>query len=97
MLERLADANGEKVKIVKVDANANRSWAASHKIRGVPAFLFYKGGALVHQFTGAYPEAEIQRKIDQFAVAANGEQPAGAEPAIRAMPKEWLPPGVTRQ
>ena len=68
MLERLADTNGEKVRIVKVDANANRGWAASHQIRGVPAFLFYRGGSLMHQFTGAYPEAEIQKKIDRDAI-----------------------------
>jgi thioredoxin-like negative regulator of GroEL len=97
VLERLADTNGEKVRIVKVDANANRGWAASHQIRGVPAFLFYRGGSLVHQFTGAYPEAEIQKKIDLYAMGASGEQPAGVEPAIRPMPKEWLPPGVSRQ
>lgn len=85
------------MRIVKVDANANRGWAASHQIRSVPAFLFYRGGSLVHQFTGAYPESEIQSKIDQYALAAGGEQPAGVEPAIRPMPKEWLPPGVSRQ
>ncbi|MBT8036072.1 MAG: thioredoxin family protein [Verrucomicrobiae bacterium] len=97
MLERLASANGEKVRIVKVDANANRAWAANHQIRGVPAFLFYRGGSLVHQFTGAYPEEEIQRRIDQYAVVVDGDQPAGAEPAIKPMPNEWLPPGVTRE
>ncbi len=85
------------MRIVKVDANANRGWAASHQIRGVPAFLFYRGGSLVHQFAGAYPESEIQKRIDRYAVAASGEQPAPVEPAIRPMPKEWLPPGVSRQ
>ncbi len=56
------------MKIVKVDANANRSWAGSQNVRGVPTFQFYQGGMLVHQFVGAYPESEIQKKIDQYAM-----------------------------
>jgi len=101
VLERLAGANGEKVKIVKVDANANRSWAGSQNVRGVPTFQFYQGGMLVHQFVGAYPESEIQKKIDQYAMVlastGGGEEGAPVEPAIRPMPKEWLPPGVSRK
>lgn len=91
MLERLATANGAKARILKVDATDNRSWAKSEQIKGVPTVQFYKGGKKLHEFAGAYPENEIQKKIDQFSVAK------AAEPSIRPMPKNWLPPGVTKK
>ncbi|BDS06021.1 hypothetical protein NT6N_10610 [Oceaniferula spumae] len=102
VLERLAKVNSEKVKILKVDVDSERNWAAKEQIRGIPAFQFYQNGAKVNQFTGAPPEQELQRRIDQYATTANAEgstenKPAKPpEPKIKPMPKEWLPPGVTR-
>ncbi|MCP5536048.1 MAG: thioredoxin family protein [Akkermansiaceae bacterium] len=101
MLERLAKKNGEKVRVVKVDANEHRDWAMKEGIRGVPTVQFYRGGMKLHEFAGAYPEKVIQQKIDQYAVAATpssgGDGSKPAEPVIKPMPKDWLPPGVTRQ
>ena len=101
MLERLAKANGDKVRILKVDANKNRDWAMKEKIRGVPTIQFYRGGMKLHQFSGAYPEQHIQQKIDSYALAGaaakTGEDGKPVEPIIRPMPKDWMPPGVTRE
>ena len=101
MLERIAGANAEKIRIVKVDANANRDWAVNESLRGVPTLQFYQGGKKIHEFAGAYPEKEIQKKIDLYAVATTvAVGPDGTpapEPAIRPMPKDWLPPGVSRK
>lgn len=104
MLERLAKQNADKVRIVKVDVSKHREWAAEEKVRGIPTFQIYRSGSRVDQFEGAYPEKYMQKKIDRFAVAAASSsdskgdegQPV-AEPAIKPMPKDWLPPGVTRQ
>jgi len=90
VLERLATANSAKVRVLKVDAGANRNWVQNEKIRGVPTTQFYLGGKKLHEFGGSYPEAQIQKKFDQYAAA-------GAKPAIRPMPKGWLPPGITRK
>lgn len=116
MLERLANKNAEKVRIVKVDVTAHGEWAHEQKVRGVPTFQFYSGGNKLEQFAGAPPEIILQQKIDQYAaaavsseapkVAAQGISESGAavpavtpanESVMKPMPKEWLPPGVTRQ
>ena len=101
MLERLAKTNSDKIRILKVDANENREWAMRERIRGVPTIQFYRGGMKLHEFSGAYPEAQIQQKIDQYASAGGaarvGEDGKPVEPAIRPMPKDWMPPGVTRE
>lgn len=88
MLERLAEKNAEKVKILKVDVSSEREWAASEKIAGIPAFQIYKGGKKVKEFKGAPPEAQLQKVIDECS--------AEAVSPISPMPKDWLPPGVTR-
>lgn len=101
MLERLAKKNGEKVRVIKVDANENREWAMKERIRGVPTVQFYRGGMKLHEFAGAYPENVIQQKIDQYAMVATtssaGEEGQAAQPVIKPMPKDWLPPGVSRK
>lgn len=100
MLERLAEANAEKVRIVKVDANKNGEWAAEEKIRSVPTIQFYRKGIKVNEFSGSYPEQVLQEQIDQF--SGSGKAKTDKEgnpvvPAIQPMPKEWLPPGVKPQ
>lgn len=98
MLEKLAAANEEKVLIVKVDANANREWAARAGLKGVPTMQFYKGGKKLTQFAGAYPEAELQKKFDKYAAMTVDPETGGTtENVIQPMPKDWLPPGVSRQ
>lgn len=107
MLGRLAEKNADKVRIIKVDATKNQKWAVQENVRGIPAFRFYNGGLLVDQFAGAYPENILQGKIDKYATLKFSEPRKGAEgegeeappkaPAVRPMPKDWLPPGVTSE
>lgn len=109
MLEQLAESNADKVRIIKVNAEDYGKWAMDQNVRGVPAFRLYSGGMLVDQFAGAYPEPMLQGKIDKYAEVLSGaraskkpgeegeegEEGPPPEPAIRPMPKNWLPPGVS--
>lgn len=108
MLERLAEKNSSKVRIIKVNAKQYKDWAVSQNVRGVPSFRLYSGGMLVDQFAGAFPEKMLQGKIDKYADTLSGsasqkasaenqgeEGQAPREPAIKPMPKNWLPAGVS--
>ena len=102
MLERLAQNNANKVRILKVDVTEHNEWAAQQKVRGIPTFQIYSGGSLVEQFAGAYPENFLQQKIDKYAInqggaeaGENSEVQSAAPKPIQPMPKDWLPPGVT--
>jgi len=72
VLERLAEKNAQKVRIIKVNAVKHSSWASEEHVRGVPAFRLYRGGTLVERFVGAYPEKQIQGKIDKYAPVFDG-------------------------
>ena len=104
MLERLAKANADKVRIVKVDVSVHGQWAHEQKVRGIPTFQIYSGGNKVDQFAGAYPESHLQSKIESFSATMvssggggdeSGEGGAAPQPKIQPMSKDWLPPGVT--
>ncbi len=104
MLERLAKKNADKVRIVKVDVSEHREWAQQQNVRGIPTFQIYSAGNKLEQFAGGYPEEYIQKKIDRHAEAVastEGVKVEGGEAApvqaIKPMPKDWLPPGVTRK
>ena len=38
-----------------------------YRNKGVPALLFFKNGKLVDQVTGALPEQELTRLLEEFA------------------------------
>ncbi|GEM_PF-555877 len=110
MLERLAEKNSEKVRIIKVDVTKEGKWAQEENVRGIPAFRLYSGGMMVDQFAGGYPEKQMQAKIDKYATVLKASarssqkldkdgKPIGSppEPTVRPMPKNWLPPGVTSE
>lgn len=103
MLERLAKDNAEKLRIVKVDVADNREWAAEQKVRGIPTFQIYADGKKLEQFAGGYPESFLQKKIDKYSASLASAGGAGSgdskseDAAIKPMPKDWLPPGVTRK
>ena len=117
MLERLAEKNAEKVKIIKVDVSKESQWAAREGIRGVPTFQIFSGGQKKKQITGAPPEHQLQKIIDHYAAKSEpvpvssgetGNSEAGgsdaseksappAEPTVKPMPKDWLPPGISRK
>ena len=113
MLERLAEKNAEKVKIIKVDVSKESQWAAREGIRGVPTFQIFSGGQKMKEITGAPPERQLQKIIDHYAAKSESatkssdetgassdtaEKPAPApEPTVKPMPKDWLPPGISRK
>merc|ERR1719265_1622258 len=58
---KLADEMPD-VKFVKVDVDENEETAAACGIQAMPTFQFYKGGAKIHEFSGA-SEASIREAI----------------------------------
>lgn len=56
-----------RVIIAKLDTSSNHMTAAQYRIKGVPTLLFFKNGTLVDQVTGALPEQELTRLLEEFA------------------------------
>lgn len=64
VLEEVSEEYSGKVKVGKVDVDANQSTAARYMIRSIPTVLFFKDGKVVDQAVGAKPKAEIVAKLE---------------------------------
>ena len=65
VLDQLAKDFDGKVKIAKVDVDANQKSAMRFNVRSIPMLLFFKGGKVVDQIVGAVPRQTIEAKLKQ--------------------------------
>lgn len=66
ILEDVAGEYDGKVKIGKVNIDANAKYASQYGVTSIPTMLFVKGGNVVDQHTGLLAKAPLMKKIDQF-------------------------------
>ncbi|MDX1935254.1 MAG: thioredoxin [Capsulimonadales bacterium] len=64
-LDAVAEQLGEKVKILKVDVDAEPELAGKYGIQSIPAMFIFKGGKVVDQILGAYPRQVIAERLSQ--------------------------------
>jgi thioredoxin 1 len=63
IVEQLAKEHEGKLKVAKVDVDANQGVASRYNIRSIPSILFFKDGKHVDTVVGAVPKAMLDRKI----------------------------------
>jgi thiol-disulfide isomerase/thioredoxin len=62
MLEKVAVSKKDKLVLMQVDADANRSLLKDKSIDAIPYFELYKGGKLVWKHQGAIDEATLLKE-----------------------------------
>jgi thioredoxin 1 len=67
IVEELAGEYEGKVKVTKLDVDANPKSAARFGVRSIPTILFFKDGKVVDQVVGAVPKAALAAKVAQHA------------------------------
>ena len=65
ILEEVAAEYAEKVKVVKLDVDANNRTAGKYNIMSIPSLLFFKGGEMVDQVVGAIPKAQLTARLEK--------------------------------
>jgi thioredoxin 1 len=65
IMEQLADKYKGRVKVMKVDVDANQATAMRFNVRSIPSILFFKAGRHVDTLVGAYPPPAFEQKIEQ--------------------------------
>jgi thioredoxin 1 len=65
VVEEIAKENIGKLKVVKVDVDQHQTLAGSFGIQSIPTLLVFKNGAVVGQFVGAAPKAELQKLVSK--------------------------------
>jgi thioredoxin 1 len=65
IMEQIAEEYAGRVKVAKVDVDANQETAARFNIRSIPSILFFKDGRHVDTVVGAVPKPHLERKIQE--------------------------------
>ena len=65
IVEQLANEYEGKVKIAKLDVDANQRVASRFNVRSIPSMLFFKDGKLVDTVIGAVPKPALEKKINE--------------------------------
>src|SRR5689334_2479306 len=63
-IDTVASEYAGKVKVGKLDVDANGNTAMRYNIRGIPTLLLFKNGQVVEQRVGAVGKAEVQKMLD---------------------------------
>jgi thioredoxin 1 len=64
ILEELAVEYDGKIKIAKVDVDANPQKSAEYEIRSIPNLIIFKDGKIADNMLGGLPKAEIAKHIN---------------------------------
>lgn len=67
ILHDLSGRVGDKVRIVKIDVDANPQLAQAFQIRGVPTLMLFKDGESVWRQSGVLPADQLQQVVEQYA------------------------------
>lgn len=62
-IEELASEYEGKIRIGKVDTDANRAIASQYNVMSIPTIVFIKGGKVVDTVVGALPKATLDAKL----------------------------------
>jgi putative thioredoxin len=78
ILERLAADDAGSWVLAKIDVDANQRLAAAAGVQGIPAVKAVWQGAVVGEFTGAAPEAQVRGWLDQLLQATGAPRAEAA-------------------
>ena len=65
VVEELAREYDKKVKIGKLDINANPNTPSRFGIMSIPTLLFFKDGKVAEQLVGALNKTELKKRIEE--------------------------------
>ncbi len=67
IIDELAAHYEGRVKVVKLDTNANMATPAQFGVRNLPTVLVFSGGELVKQMMGSVTKMSLRKALDEVA------------------------------
>lgn len=68
ILEEIAEEQGDKVKICKVNVDEQSAIASKYQIRAIPTLLIFQNGEMVEQVVGLSSKDDLVSKIDNLSL-----------------------------
>jgi thioredoxin 1 len=65
LIDELAKEYAGKMKIGKVDVDANPKTATVYGVMSIPTIIFFKKGKVMNQLVGAVSKPDLKRKIEE--------------------------------
>ncbi len=66
VVDEVATQYNGKLKVMKMDVDANSATPMRYGIRGIPALLLFKGGKVADQIVGYVPKDTIDKSIGRL-------------------------------
>ena len=70
VLEQIAADNGEKIKIAKLDVDANPVSAGRFGVRAIPTMIVFKDGREAQRLVGYMPKERLLQQLGQYIAPA---------------------------
>lgn len=63
LLERFAEQNADRVKVVKLDTDADEDLAAQYHVRTIPTLISFRGGSEQHRAVNPQSRARLEELV----------------------------------
>jgi thioredoxin 1 len=64
VVKEIAEEYGDRIRVCKLDVDANPNTAARYNIRSIPSILFFQDGQVSDQVVGAVPKARLVERLE---------------------------------
>ena len=64
VLDEIAAEYADRVKVAKVDVDANNATAARYSVMSIPSLLFFRNGEVVDQAVGTATKAQVAARLE---------------------------------
>jgi thioredoxin 1 len=66
IIQELAGAYGDRIKIVKMNVDENPNTPGRYGVRAIPTILAFSDGQVVEQLTGARPKSAFEEMVKKL-------------------------------
>ena len=89
VLEEVATEQGEKIRVAKLDVDANPITAGRFGVRAIPTMIVFKNGREADRIVGYHPKPQLMQKLTPHLA------PTAPKPAAATAPTATSPNGPT--
>jgi len=95
VLEEVASEQGDKIRVVKLDVDANPITAGRFGVRAIPTMIVFKNGREADRIVGYHPKPQLMTKLNPHLTMAPPS--AAAAPNASAAPTATTTAGANGQ